>query len=64
MNNSLIQLPDDVQLIGYKETRPYHHEAVFYSPLADFRGTEKDFLQSGHAYRYFQADKYTRIALA
>ena len=61
---ALIQLPNDVQAKGYVQTRPYHHEQVFYSPSLDFTGTEQDFLKAGHAYAYIQTDKHTRLAFA
>jgi hypothetical protein len=60
---ALIQLPNDVQSAGYKETRPFHHEQVFFSPSAGFTGTEREFLQAGHAYAYIQADKHTRVTI-
>lgn len=47
-----IQLPNDVINKGYKETRPYHHEQVFYSPSLNFTGTEKEFIKAGHAYEF------------
>ena len=60
---ALIQLPDDAQAAGYKQTRPFHHEQVFYSPRADFTGTEREFLQAGHAYAYVQTDAHTRVTV-
>jgi hypothetical protein len=59
----IIQLPNDVQAAGYKQTRPFHHEQVFYSPSANFTGTEREFLQAGHAYAYIQLDTYARVTV-
>lgn len=56
----LIQLPDDAVSAGYKPTRPYHHEQVFQSEIAGFKGTEREFLAAGHAYAYVQLDQHTR----
>jgi hypothetical protein len=58
---ALVQLPDDAQPVGYKQTRPYHWEQVFYSESLDFEGTEDEFLASGFAYEYTQASPFTRI---
>ena len=60
---ALIQLPNDVQAAGYKQTRPFHHEQVFHSPSLDFKGTEREFLQAGHAYVYIQIDAHTRVTV-
>lgn len=57
----LIQLPNDVVSVGYKQTRPYHFEQVFRSQSKDFTGTELEFVKAGHAYQYIQLDKHTRI---
>jgi hypothetical protein len=59
----LIQLPNDVQAAGYKQTRPFHHEQVFHSPSVNFTGTEREFLQAGHAYAYIQLDAYARVTV-
>lgn len=56
----LIQLPDDATAIGYRETRPFHHEQVFHSEGKNFTGTAKEFLDARHAYAYVQIDKFTR----
>lgn len=56
-----IQLPDDVIAQGYKETRPFHHAQIFFSPSLNFTGTEEEFIQAGHGYRYAQIDAYTRL---
>lgn len=58
-----IQLPNDVQSAGYVQARPFHHEQVFYSPSLDFKGTEREFLQAGHAYAYVQIDAHTRVTV-
>lgn len=58
---TLIQLPNDVKAMGYRETKPFSFEQVFFSPSLGFTGTEKDFLQSGHAYQYTNLDRYRRI---
>lgn len=62
-NKMLIQLPGDVILIGYKQTRPFHYEQVFRSVSADFIGTENEFLENGKAYSYIQTGKYTRALI-
>ena len=56
----LVQMPNDVKSVGYKETRPFHHEQVFQSETEGFTGTEREFLNAGKAYEYVQLDKYTR----
>lgn len=60
---AIIQLPNDVQSVGYIQTRPFNHEQVFYSPSLDFKGTEREFLQAGHAYAYVQIDAHTRVTV-
>lgn len=57
----LIQLPNDAQAQGYRETRPFQWEQVFSSQSANFSGTEREFLQAGHAYAYRQTDQFTRL---
>lgn len=57
----MIQLPNDVKTIGYRETKPFSFEQVFFSPSLGFTGTEKEFLQFGHAYDYTNLDKHRRI---
>lgn len=54
------QLPNDAQLIGYKQVKPFHYEPVYKSISADFIGTESDFVKTGKGYYYLQIDKYTR----
>ena len=56
--NPIIAMPDNAQLIGYKETRPFQWEAVYRS--GDFSGTELEFLQAGKAYAHHQIDQFTR----
>ena len=58
-----IQLPDDAISTGYKETRPFHHEQVFSSKSCSFEGTEREFVNAGHAYQYIQLDDYSRRVL-
>jgi len=58
-----IQLPDDVKAKGYKQVRPYHWEQVFYSPSLQFEGTEEDFIQAGHGYRFRDIDKFRRLII-
>ncbi len=60
---SRIQIPDDAKAAGYKQTRPFHHEQMFFSPSLSFTGTEREFLAAGHAYAYVQIDAHTRRAL-
>ena len=59
--NALIQLPNDVVSVGYKQTRPFHHAQIFRSESAGFTGTEREFLEAGLAYAYIQLDRYTRL---
>ena len=59
----LIQLPDDVVPVGYAETKPFHHEQVFYSKSKDFTGTELAFLKAGYAYRYSQLGDHVRVVI-
>jgi len=63
MHSTLTQLPDDAKLIGYKQSRPFHFEAVYKSVSCDFIGSESDFVKSGNGYFYLQIDKYTRRAM-
>lgn len=51
-----IQLPDDVTAQGYRETRPFHHEQVFYSKQHGFMGTEREFVKAGLGYEYYESD--------
>lgn len=55
-----IQLPNDAESLGYKETRPFHHEQVFRSETAGFAGTEREFVVAGHGYAYVQGDGHAR----
>lgn len=55
-----IQLPSDAVSVGYKETRPYHHEQVFQSESAGFTGTECEFVEAGHGYEYVQTTSHIR----
>jgi hypothetical protein len=57
------QLPDDVISMGYRQTKPYCWEQLFYSPKHDFLGTEKDFIAAGYGYAYQQAGEYKRIII-
>ena len=58
-----IQLPNDAVSMGYKQVQPFQFEQVFRSVSADFIGTEREFLENGHAYKYVQIDKYTRVEI-
>jgi hypothetical protein len=58
--NYLIALPNDAKAVGYKETRPYQFDQVFSSESMGFTGTEKEFLNAGLAYAYFQGDQFSR----
>jgi len=58
---ALVQLPDDAQAAGYKQTRPYQWEQVFYSESLEFEGTELEFLTAGFAYEYTHSSPFTRI---
>lgn len=61
--NALIQLPNDAVSVGYRQTRPFHHEQIFRSESAGFTGTEREFFEAGRAYAYVQLDRYTRLTL-
>ncbi len=50
----LIQLPNDAVAVGYKETRPYHHEQMFQSESAGFTVTESEFFVACLGYEYFE----------
>ena len=56
----MYQIPDDAVSVGYKETRPFHAEQVFYSAKAEFTGTEKEFVAAGHGYAYWEIGRFTR----
>lgn len=58
-----IQLPNDAEAVGYKETTPYHHEQVFRSESAAFTGTEREFVRAGHGYEYDQTTPHTRSSI-
>lgn len=60
----MIQLPNDAQSVGFKQVRPFHFEQVFCSDLVGFTGTEREFVQAGHAYQYAQVDKFTRVKVS
>ena len=55
-----VQLPNDAKSTGYKQTRPFQYEQVFHSASAGFEGTEREFVEAGHAYAYVQLDAFTR----
>ena len=57
----LIQLPNDAVSVGYRQTKPFHHEQVFTSSQHGFTGTEAEFVQAGIAYRYIQLDNHSRV---
>jgi hypothetical protein len=52
------QLPDDAVMQGYRqnphcfETCLICREQIFHSPSKNFTGTEEEFFEAGHAYRY------------
>lgn len=60
----LIQLPNDVKSVGYKQTKPFHHEQVFRSKSKNFEGTEIEFLEAGHGWAYLQIDNCSRIIIS
>jgi len=60
----LIQLPNDALSVGYKEVRTFHHEQVFSSVSAGFTGTEREFIQAGHAYAYQHLGTHVRAVLS
>ena len=59
----MYSIPNDAISVGYKQTRPFNFEQVFYSESANFTGTEREFAQSGHGYQYAQIDQFTRRSL-
>jgi hypothetical protein len=59
--NYLIALPRDANAVGYRETRPFQWEQIFYSSSLNFTGTEYEFLKAGHGYAYIQIDRFTRF---
>lgn len=58
------QLPDDAALQGYKQSShcPCRlcRENVYHSPSKNFTGTEEEFFEAGHAYRYIELDNGLR----
>jgi hypothetical protein len=58
---SIIQLPNDVVSVGYKQTKPFHYEQVFFSQSKNFTGTEYEFLANNLAYAYQQLNDFTRV---
>ena len=60
----LIQLPDDANSVGYKQTKPYHFDQVFHSSMHGFTGTEQEFLDAGLAYKYVQLDNFSRLSFS
>lgn len=60
--NQQIQLPNDVQSIGFRQVRPFDWQQVFRSPSNNFEGTEIEFLKAGLAYAFIQTSKFTRLA--
>lgn len=59
--NGGIQLPDDVVSKGYKQTRPFQYEQVFYSEKHNFTGTEKEFIKANLAYEYRNFEDFKRL---
>ncbi len=59
--NYLISIPNDSKSIGYKQTRPFCFEQIFFSESCNFTGTEKEFLKAGHGYAYQKIDAHTRL---
>lgn len=57
-----IQLPNDSISAGYKQTKPYHFEQVFHSPMHNFTGTEKEFISARLAYKFYESD-YKRFTI-
>ena len=55
-----IQLPNDVQNEGYRQTGSFQWEQIFSSKSNNFVGTEKEFIKAGLGYEYIELDKYTR----
>jgi hypothetical protein len=60
----LIQLPNDVVSVGYKEVRPFHLVQVFQSVSVGFTGTEREFVKAGFGYAYQQSGAYARVVIA
>jgi hypothetical protein len=59
----LIQLPNDVVTIGYKQTKPFKYEQVFHSASNSFTGTENEFIIAGIAYGYTMVCEHSRRVL-
>lgn len=59
----MIQLPNDVINCGYVKTKPFQFEQIFFSPSLNFKGTENEFVNAGHGYKYIQLDKHKRMRI-
>lgn len=59
----LIQLPNDAKSIGYRQTKPFYYEQVFSSAMANFSGTEWEFVENGHGYAYQELGDYARVII-
>ncbi len=59
----MIQLPNDVVLVGYVEVKPFKYEQVYRSEKCNFTGTEEDFVKANFGYKFVQIDKHTRVVL-
>lgn len=56
----MIQLPNDAISVGYRETAPFQWEQIFSSQAAGFTGTEREFVQRGYGYEYFEIGQFIR----
>lgn len=58
-----VQLPDDVVSIGYKKVSSFQFAQVFYSDSLNFTGTEQEFIDAGHAYKFVKIDENRRFTV-
>ncbi len=57
------QLPNDVERVGLKEVRPFHHEDVYYSKSKNFTGTGDEFVKAGHGYNFICLSDTRRLVI-
>ena len=46
----MIKLPDDAQILKYREVAPFDWQPIYKSLRYNFVGTLKDFMKKGYAY--------------
>ena len=59
----LVQLPNDAKSMGYRKTKPFYYEQIFYSAMANFTGTEWEFVENGHGYAYEKIGDHARLVI-